>query len=618
MIGGGGGMGGASGVGPGGSFEGGGVGRGKHGEDFKRERPLDLKLLKRIFSYTRPYAAKRNIIFALTGLRAALRPAGALVLGLVISNFIAGGNWTLTVWGTIGYGLLAIVTEVGQHFRQRMALEIGEDVVHDLRKELYEHLQTLTLDFYNRTKLGSILSRVISDIETIRRGIQNVFFFSILMLGMMLGSSIAMVIVSPGLFLLLALIGPALFLINRYFHKRISRFSRLSQRSQSRITGSVAESVKGMQVIQGYAQEERNFGIFDELVGQHSGNNVNLGNQNALFMPLLEFNGQAFMALLLAVGGYGVIHGWQATEVGDVLTFFFLANFFFTPIQNLGRIYTVAVVSMAGAERLFGVLDTKPTWSDKPDARQLPPIRGDIELREVTFGYNPAQPVIHDLSLRIESGQTAALVGHTGSGKSTIINLISKFYLPQSGQILIDGHDIADVTTPSLRRQLGIVLQSNFLFSGTVYENIRIGRPEATDEEIREAARRLDCLDLLENMPEGLDTPVGEQGKSVSQGQRQLICFTRAMLADPRILILDEATSAIDTVTESRLQTALDRLLAGRTSIVIAHRLSTISRADKIFVLEHGRLAEAGDHLALLNNGAHYHNLYRQFAAMSE
>ncbi|NRA28269.1 MAG: ABC transporter ATP-binding protein [Opitutales bacterium] len=587
-------------------------------QDEQLESPLDFKILRRIFSYMGPYAAKRNLVFLMTACRAFLRPANALLLGWIISDFITHGDYRMTVWGTLGYAVLALLTEYTQHLRQRHALEMGEFVVRDLRKELYEHLQILNMDFYNKTKLGSILSRVISDMETVRRGLQNVFFFGLLLLGMMFWSGIAMLWVSPQLFLLLVLIAPVLAFINRFFHKRISKYSRLAQRSQSRITGNVAETVKGIQVIQSYTQENRSYEGFNRLVAENAENNVNLGYQNALFVPLLEFNGQAFLALLLALGGYGIISGWEGMQVGDVLTFFFLANFFFTPIQNLARIYTVAVVSMAGAERLFDILDTQPSWKHADSSSQLGVVSGHVSFRNVSFEYVKGSPVLYGLSLDIQPGQTVALVGHTGSGKSTIINLVSKFYLPTAGSVLIDGKDIGQMDTASVRQQLGIVLQNNFLFSGTVYENIRLGKPGASDADIRAAASSLDCLDLLENMPDGLETEVGELGKSVSQGQRQLICFTRAMLADPRILILDEATSAIDTITESRLQIALEKLLSGRTSIVIAHRLSTISKADEIFVLNQGRLAESGSHLELLEMHGHYYELYRQFVSLSD
>jgi ATP-binding cassette subfamily B protein len=276
---------------------------------------------------------------------------------------------------------------------------------------------------------------------------------------------------------------------------------------------------------------------------------------------------------------------------------------------------------MAGAERVFQLIDLRPEWTDASDAIDLPDPRtptapapgARVELRGISFGYDPARRVLHDISLVAEPGRTVALVGHTGSGKSSIINLVSKFYLPAEGELLVDGHEIRRLRTDSLRRQLGIVLQTNFLFAGTIRENIRFGRPSASDEDVTGAARRLDCLDLFESLPRGLDTEVGEGGANLSLGQRQLVCFARALLADPRILILDEATSAVDPVTEARLQRALSTLLAGRTSFVVAHRLSTIVRSDLILVLDQGRIVERGSHLDLLTARGPYHALYRQF-----
>jgi ATP-binding cassette subfamily B protein len=299
---------------------------------------------------------------------------------------------------------------------------------------------------------------------------------------------------------------------------------------------------------------------------------------------------------------------------GDLIRFFFLANIFFSPIQILGNQYNQALTAMAGAERVFGLLDRQPEWSDAADAYELPPIRGRVEFSGITFGYDPARPVLHAIDFAAEPGQTIALVGRTGSGKSSIINLIARFYLPQQGQVLIDGHDTRGITGQSLHHQMGIVWQQNFLFTGSIQDNIRVGRPAATDEEVAEAARQLDCLDLLESLPLGLDTQVGERGASLSLGQRQLVCFVRAMLADPRILILDEATSSVDTLTEIRIQTALAKLLAGRTSFVVAHRLSTIRSADQILVLDSGRIIQRGTHAELLAESGEYAHLLEQFS----
>ena len=594
---------------------------------------LDWRILRRILTHTRPYAAKRNTIFALTVARAIQKPAMAWAIAAVINGPITGGDYSGAVWGAAGFFALALVTELTFHFRQRLQLELGEAVVHDLRNDVFRQLQRMPLSYFNKTKLGRILGRVITDIESVRRGVQNIFFFSLMLFGQMAGAAALMLYYNWALFCVLLAVGPLVWLTNRHFHPRLSRHSRAAAESQSRLTGSVAETVKGMRVIQGYARQRESDDRYGRLIDRHSDNNVGLANESSLYLPLLDLHSQVFLAALLVVGGYGALHGFAGMEIGSLIAFFFLPSLFFQSLQHLGNLYTQAITSMAGAERVFQLLDLKPDWTDAPGAVDLPdprtarsPVRAPsgsaavgragarVEFRDISFEYEPGRRVLNDLSFTAAPGETVALVGHTGSGKTTIVNLIAKFYLPTSGEILIDGQEIRTLRGESLRGQMGIVLQTNFLFTGTVMENIRLGRPEATDAEVRAAAASLDCLDLLESLPQGFATEVGERGTSLSLGQRQLICFTRALLANPRILILDEATSSVDTITESRLQHALDRLLATRTSFVVAHRLSTIRRADQILVLDQGCIVERGPHLQLLARRGAYHALYRQFA----
>jgi ATP-binding cassette subfamily B protein len=581
-------------------------------------RPLSLAIIRRLMTYTRPYALKRNVLLLITVIRACQLPALAWLLGWTMSGPIASGDGRRIVIAVVAYLGLAIVTQWMLHYRQRLAMELGESAIHDLRNDLFDHLLKMPMTFFDRTKLGRIISRMTSDAENVRLGVQDILFVSIVNGGQMLVAAAMMLWLDPVLFLIVAFLAPVMWTVNYAFRGRLSRAHRAAQESFSRVTSALAESVNGIRVTQGFVRQQRNAEQFQELVEDHSDFNMAVQRANGLFGPLMELNSQFFIAALLIVGAARVLRPGHEGDIGRLIEFFFLANVFFGPLQTMGMQYMQALEAMAGAERVFRLLDTPPDWTDRPDAHDLPTIAGRVEFQHVTFGYDPAKPVLHDVQFVAEPGQVIALVGATGSGKSSIINLIAKFYLPTRGQLLIDGHDITAITTLSLRRQMGIVLQQNYLFTGTVMDNIRVGRPTASDEEVIDAARRLDCLDLLEALPQGLNTPVGERGNSLSLGQRQLVCFTRAMLADPRILILDEATSSVDTMTEHRITKALSILLQGRTCFVVAHRLSTIRHADVVLVLADGRIVERGKHMDLLRLRGVYSRLYRQFIRASE
>ena len=586
-------------------------------EEEAQEKTYDSRLVKRLMVYVAVYKREFFLSLILIVLTSVMSVGTPWIIQRAIDEGIRAGDvGTLRFWTFLFLGTIALEW-VASRARLTVMAFAGTRIVTDIRSQLFRHLHTLSMGFFNDYSVGRLMSRLISDVSVL----QDFVTWSITGLArsafILIGIILAMLLLNWQLALVTFAVMPAMIVLTNYFRRYVRQAYRAARQRLSLINGFLNESITGIRVTKSFSREQANSRHFEDLNRSYFDANVRTTQLAAYFFPGVDFIGSFATALVVGVGGW-LILGDQLTA-GVLAAFVIWVDRFFEPIRELSRRYYTFQAAMAASERLFALLDTEPDLKDAPQAFALPPIAGRVDLDNVHFNYKEDEPVLQGVTISAEPGERVALVGETGAGKSTVIRLIARFFDVTGGAVLIDGHDVRDVTQASLRAQLGIVLQDTFLFDGTIRDNIRYGRLDATDAEVEAATVAVGADEFIRKLPDGYNTQVGENGVNLSVGQRQIVSFARALLADPRILILDEATSSIDTTTERQIQAGLERLLKGRTSFVIAHRLNTIVNSDKIVVLDQGQVLEEGSHEELLARQGRYHQLYTmQWAVESD
>lgn len=576
------------------------------------DKAFDWKQFTRLFSYMKPYAKQMlPLVIIMMILGTITKLTVPFLTSLAIDSAIApeDGNTSLSLLYTLTASVIVlyVIQWIAGVYRIKYTNIIGQRVIYDLRSDLFKHIQKLSFNFFDKRPAGSVLVRVTNDINSLQdlftNGVVNLMIDCVQLLGI----TIILLLINWKLGLAVMVTVPIMFFISTKLRQKIRIAWQDVRMKNSRINSHLNESIQGIRVTQAYTQEQENMNYFDSMNTDSKKSWDKASAMNQMFGPLIEITGGFGTMILFWLGAY-LIQSGELT-VGLLVAFSSYVSNFWDPINRLGQMYNQLLVAMASSERIFEYLDEQPSVQDMPGAKPLPTIRGDINFSKVVFEYEKGRAALKGIDLTAKAGQSIALVGHTGSGKSTIINLISRFYDIKSGLITIDGQDISEVTLDSLRSQIGIVLQDTFIFSGTIRDNIRFGRLDATDEEVESVTKAVDAHDFIMKLPGGYETEVEERGSALSMGQRQLLSFARALLANPRILILDEATASIDTETELKIQDALKVLLQGRTSFIVAHRLSTIRHADKIIVLDHGEIKEEGTHSELTSHDGVYNGL---------
>ncbi len=577
-------------------------------DDEELAKSFDWSQLRRLATYLKPYRKQLlPVIIVAMLLGTAAKLTIPFLISLAIDDALLDGNGKLLIILASSMLGLYIVQWFVNNYRIRYLNTIGQNVIYDLRHDLFKHIQQLSFRFFDKRPAGSVLVRITNDVNSLQdlftNGVVNLLIDTIQLIG------IIAILLTLNFKLGLAIIVtvPLMFFVSGKLRTTIRIAWQDVRMNTSRINAHLAESIQGIKVTQAFTQEKENIKYFQNMNEKNRLTWNKASQLNQMFGPIIEITAAVGTCILFWLGAHLI--QTEALTIGLLVAFANYIGNFWEPINRLGAMYQQMLIAMSSSERIFEFMDEEPTVGEKKDAKVLPPITGGIKLENIVFEYEKGRPALRNVSLEAREGQSIALVGHTGSGKSTIINLLCRFYDPVGGRVLIDGQDIRDFTLQSLRSQIGIVLQDTFIFSGSIRDNIRFGRLDATDSEVEAAAKAVYAHDFITSLPDGYDTQVEERGNVLSMGQRQLLSFARALLADPRVLILDEATASIDTETELRIQEALKALLVGRTSFIIAHRLSTIRNCDKIIVMDHGTLMEEGSHDELMTFRGIYYGL---------
>ena len=590
--------------------------RNKYDIDEELQEGFNFSHLKRLTKYMKPYKNKITISVVLMLISSFVSLLGPYLIKIALDDIIPSGNLINLIILSLIYALSLIL--VSAFMKQRILTmgEVGQDILVDMRNDLFVNLQTLPFSYYDSRPHGKILVRVVNYINSLSDLLSNGFVNLIADTVTLLITIIFMFCLDYKLALVSLIALPVLIAVMMSLKKAQRLANQKLSSKQSNMNAYVHESINGIKVTQSFSREEENMKIYEDVCKQYSDSWIDSVKLNFLVWPSIDIISVASISLIYL---FGILIFDSSIKVGVLVAFIGYVWRFWAPITNIGNFYNTIINAMAYLERIFETMDEKPLIHDEPNAKILPSIEGHVEFKNVTFMYEEDNPILKNIDMNINSGESIALVGPTGAGKSTIVSLISRFYDINEGEILIDGINIKDVTLKSLRQQMGIMLQDSFIFSGTIMDNIRYGKLDATDEEVIEAAKILQAHEFIMEFENGYYTEVNERGSRLSVGQRQLISFARALLANPRILILDEATSSIDTQTELLLQKGLDELLKGRTSFIIAHRLSTIKNSSRIMYIDDGRIVECGTHDELMSLKGHYYNLYQsQYALLKE